>query len=227
MDFATSLPRELETEIARAPIAYLPWGAHEWHGAHNPVGLDGLKAGFLANELCRETGGVVFPTVYCGHTTVANLGFPYSLEFDAETVASLARDYLRELARAGFKIIVIVLGHWGLHHGAIVRREVADFNARQSSTRAWAVQENEILHEPGYPDDHGGAEETSFMMSLLPGKVDLSRLPNNRELSFTTDGILGDDPRTAASADKGAEAVRAYVQKTVERIRTMLEEINA
>ena len=227
MDFATSLPRELETEIARAPIAYLPWGAHEWHGAHNPVGLDGLKAGFLANELCRETGGVVFPTVYCGHTTVANLGFPHSLEFDAETVASLARDYLRELARAGFKIIVIVLGHWGLHHGAIVRREVADFNARQSSTRAWAVQENEILHEPGYPDDHGGAEETSFMMSLLPGKVDLSRLPNNRELSFTTDGILGDDPRTAASADKGAEAVRAYVQKTVERIRTMLEEINA
>lgn len=227
MDFATSLPRELETEIARAPIAYLPWGAHEWHGAHNPVGLDGLKAGFLANELCRETGGVVFPTVYCGHTTVANLGFPYSLEFDAETVASLARDYLRELARAGFKIIVIVLGHWGLHHGAIVRREVADFNARQSSTRAWAVQENEILHEPGYPDDHGGAEETSFMMSLLPGKVDLSRLPNNRELSFTTDGILGDDPRTTASADKGAEAVRAYVQKTVERIRTMLEEINA
>jgi len=227
LDFATSLPRELETEIARAPIAYLPWGAHEWHGAHNPVGLDGLKAGFLANELCRETGGVVFPTVYCGHTTVANLGFPHSLEFDAETVASLARDYLRELARAGFKIIVIVLGHWGLHHGAIVRREVADFNARQSSTRAWAVQENEILHEPGYPDDHGGAEETSFMMSLLPGKVDLSRLPNNRELSFTTDGILGDDPRTAASADKGAEAVRAYVQKTVERIRTMLEEINA
>lgn len=227
MDFATSLPRELETEIARAPIAYLPWGAHEWHGAHNPVGLDGLKAGFLANELCRETGGVVFPTVYCGHTTVANLGFPHSLEFDAETVASLARDYLRELARVGFKIIVIVLGHWGLHHGAIVRREVADFNARQSSTRAWAVQENEILHEPGYPDDHGGAEETSFMMSLLPGKVDLSRLPNNRELSFTTDGILGDDPRTAASADKGAEAVRAYVQKTVERIRAMLEEINA
>jgi len=227
LEFATSLPGDLEAEIARVPIAYLPWGAHEWHGAHNPLGLDGLKASFLANEICREMGGVVFPTVYCGHTTVASLGFPCSLEFDEETVAALARDYLRELTRAGFKIIIIILGHWGVRHGEVLRREVAGFNARQSAALAWAVQENEILHEPDHPDDHGGAEETSFMMSLLPGKVDLSRLPKDRELSFQTDGILGEDPRTGASADRGTEAVRIYVQRTVERIKTMLEEINA
>lgn len=212
--------------MTRAPIAYLPWGAHEWHGKHNPVGVDGIKAAFLAGELCRETGGIVFPTVFCGHSTVATHGFAYSLEFGRDTVAAYAGDYLRLLGGMGFRVIVIVVGHWGQHQGDTLRREVEQFNASQSKTLAWAVQENEILHEPGHPDDHGGMEETSLTMAALPGRVDLARLPN-RELSFEADGVLGEDPRSGASVEMGMEAARAYVRKAAERVRAMLEEANA
>ncbi len=225
MNYATSLPHELEAEIARTPIAYIPWGAHEWHGAHNPVGVDGLKAEVLARELCKETGGVVMPTVYCGHSTVAGLGFPWSLEFDPRTVAAYARDYLRLLAKAGFRLIVIILGHWGQYHGDTIRREVQAFNAEQSSAKAWAVQENEVLHEPGHPDDHGAAEETSFMLAYLPERVDFSRLPE-RELTFEGDGILGPDPRTGASAERGQELIRVYVREAAKHVIAMLEETN-
>lgn len=226
MDFAISLPHELDAEIARAPIAYIPWGAHEWHGVHNLVGVDGIKAEFLARELCAETGGVVLPTVYCGHSTVGTLGFRHSLEFDPETVAAYARNYVDLLAHDGFRVIVMILGHWGHHHGDTLRRVVAEFNARQSAARAWAVQENEMLHEPGHPDDHGGPEETSFIMAYLPGKVDLDRLPD-REITFEGDGILGGDPRAGASAERGRALVRAYAQEAAKRVRAMLEETHA
>ena len=39
------------------------WSQQEWHGVHNPVGLDTLKAYALTMELCKVTGGVVLPPV--------------------------------------------------------------------------------------------------------------------------------------------------------------------
>ncbi len=37
-------PEQIDAARARQPTIYLPFGALEWHGYHNPVGLDGLKA---------------------------------------------------------------------------------------------------------------------------------------------------------------------------------------
>ena len=42
----------------RCPVAYLPLGTLEWHGLHNPVGLDALKAHALAVRCARSGGGV-------------------------------------------------------------------------------------------------------------------------------------------------------------------------
>lgn len=228
MDYEVSLPHEVEAEMGRAPVAYLPWGAHEWHGLHNPLGVDGLKARFLAERLCEETGGVVFPAVYCGHSTLKTVldpGFPLSLDFGADTIAVLARDYLSELASIGFRAIVIVLGHWGAAQGQIVRAEVSAFNARQSAARAWAVQEDDMLRDLGFGDDHGGVEETSFMMACCPGRVDLSRLPAGRPLSFAEDGVLGRDPRDGSSAEHGMERVRVYVERAARYVRGMLSSV--
>ena len=32
-------PDEYNAIRKTEPIAYLPWGAHEWHGLHNPLGV--------------------------------------------------------------------------------------------------------------------------------------------------------------------------------------------
>ena len=37
-------PDEIEIIFEKYPIAYMPWGASEYHGVHNPVGLDSIKA---------------------------------------------------------------------------------------------------------------------------------------------------------------------------------------
>jgi len=222
LKYEESLPHEIEAEIQRMPVAYLPWGAHEWHGAHNPVGVDGIKAEFLAQELCKETGGIVFPTVYCGHYPTSGYEFPCSLDFSRHTVEWLARDYLRELAKMGFEVIVLLMGHWPGPHIEIIRGVADDFNNQNLGTVAWVVQDNEMTENFGFLEDHGGIGETSYMMLALPGRVDLSRLPQDHPLTFETDGIAGPDPHDA-SAERGRQAADIYVREAAKRIRETLE----
>ena len=37
-------PAQIDAAKAQRPAIYLPFGAVEWHGHHNPVGLDAIKA---------------------------------------------------------------------------------------------------------------------------------------------------------------------------------------
>jgi creatinine amidohydrolase len=62
--------------------------------------------------------------------------------------------------------------------------------------------------------DHAACNETSLMMHLRPGLVDLSQLPPSR--STWPQGIAGEDPRDATAA-YGKECL----QKSVELVRQM------
>lgn len=59
-------PEKIAECIKEMPIAYVPIGILEWHGLHNPYGLDGLKANGIALHLASELGGLVMPTMYWG-----------------------------------------------------------------------------------------------------------------------------------------------------------------
>jgi creatinine amidohydrolase len=48
------------------PVAYMGLGVLEWHGLHNPLGLDGVKANGIACHLARTLGGVVMPPQFWG-----------------------------------------------------------------------------------------------------------------------------------------------------------------
>ena len=48
------------------PIAWLPCGILEWHGRHNPLGLDGVKAHAVCVRLAEAIGGLVWPTLWYG-----------------------------------------------------------------------------------------------------------------------------------------------------------------
>ena len=48
------------------PVAYMGLGVFEWHGLHNPLGLDGIKANGVACYIARRLGGVVMPPQFYG-----------------------------------------------------------------------------------------------------------------------------------------------------------------
>ena len=59
-------PAQIVARRRECPVAWLPIGTIEWHGEHNPVGLDTLKQHALLEKCAREIGGLVFPPLYYG-----------------------------------------------------------------------------------------------------------------------------------------------------------------
>lgn len=59
-------PRQVVERREACPVAYLGLGTLEWHGFHNPLGVDGLKAHGVACYLARRIGGVAMPPLYWG-----------------------------------------------------------------------------------------------------------------------------------------------------------------
>ena len=63
MRFEETLPNEFRESLMNAPVAYLPWGALEWHGEHMALGNDGLKAHAILSRVAQKAGGIVLPPV--------------------------------------------------------------------------------------------------------------------------------------------------------------------
>lgn len=214
-------PAQIEAIRQAAPIAYLPWGALEWHSYHNPIGLDGLKARRLCQALAQRTGGVVLPPVYAGTDTIKPFkGFKHTLEHKAETVKALCWEYLEQLADEGFKLIVLLTGHYGAAHVSILKDTVDAFNAGHPGVKVWALADWEP-HQGFFEPNHAAYGETSYMMLIHPETVDLSLLPTNRVATLDEDGVWGQDPRQASAAD-GQKMLDVFVEQALPKIRALL-----
>lgn len=226
MRFEELKPEDYKRIREQTPIAYVPWGAHEWHGKHNALGLDTLKAHGQCMELCAETGGVVFPEVYCGTDTMkTGSGFDCTLNFSPEVVGMLVREYMEQLADEGFKVIIILMGHYGGKHVKLIEDAAEEFNAAHKGAAVWAVPDWVPTADDGFPGEHAAVFETSYLMYFRPELVDLSRLPQTGDLDPAVEGIHGGDPREA-SRSKGRAGVRSLVQNMAPRILELLNKQN-
>ena len=174
MKYEELRPAQINKIIESCPIAYLVWGSHEWHGVHNPVGLDTLKAYYMTLELCKETGGVVLPPVYCGYQTMKVWqGFGHTFEFSKNLVRQYLYEHLENLYEEGFRVLVVVMGHYGGKHVEAIRAGVADFTEKHDYPGVLAITDYEpaswIEVKGG---DHAGRNETSLMMHFRPELVD-------------------------------------------------------
>lgn len=209
-------PREINEVLKKCPLAYIAWGAHEWHGVHNPVGLDALKAHSLALELCGKTGGVVLPPVYAGFKTMKTAaGCRHTLEFSREIVGRYLYEHLENLREEKFKAVVVIMGHYGSNHVAAIRETITKFNQQYNYPKVMAIADYEPASWVNIQGgDHGGKNETSLMMHYRPELVDLSRLPK-RPLD-AQDGI---SPNAAeASREHGAMLAKVFVEQAEPKI---------
>ncbi|MCE5322727.1 creatininase family protein [bacterium] len=210
MRYELTNPPNFEHARQSAPIAYLPWGAHEWHDKYNPLGTDTLKAQGICEELCAQTGGVVFPGVYCGHGTIkGDAESSFTLEFSRECVELLATEYLRQLAKAGFKVIVVLMGHYGCEHMEAIREVVSDFNDSHDDSVAWAFADFDMVGSGGCPNIGDACFETSYIMYLHSELVDTLCLPGECE--------------SLASSARGRAAVNMVVETASAEIQRLLK----
>ena len=86
---------------ARAPIAWIPLGALEFHADHLPNGTDGITGhGLLVERAAERLGGVVLPWSYL---TIGTLALPWSFRYDPALVGEALRQTLRQLPAHGVR----------------------------------------------------------------------------------------------------------------------------
>jgi creatinine amidohydrolase len=206
-------PAEIETIRDSAPIAYVPWGALEWHSYHAPIGLDGMQALGQCCALAARSGGLVLPPFYVGTDTIKPFkGFPHSIEHREATVRALCEEVLDQLVEERFQAIVIVTGHCGEAHVAVLREAVEEVAGRHPETGFLLVPSFEPMQDI-YPPNHAARGETSLQLVFGRELVDLSLLPRDRVATLDEDGVWGEDPRSATK-EEGEKMLATFVERT-------------
>lgn len=239
--YAELTPQEFRERLGRAPIAYLPLGTLEWHGEHLPLGSDGLQSRGFFEHLAREVGGIVLPMLFLGpdrkqeengrglygmdicHTGTDDRRYEdQQLAGSAywvpdETFNTILDAVMKQLARAGFKVIV---GHG---HGPSTShfRKRADVWKEEHGLECFhcwgSEQDKDGL---GIQVDHAAANETSLVMALRPELVQMERLPEDRKRWPLA--VAGRDPREFASPEVGRKAIGLQKERMAKILREAL-----
>ena len=242
-------PAQIAAARQAFPVAYLPIGTIEWHGEHNPVGLDTLKIHALLILCAEATGGLVFPPLYYGETReqalmeanagdrdliAAKMGLPaanFAPGYMVEPPAQQNRNYhsllvhvFHEIRSLGFKVLVVGAGHYPLlDHG---RSAAAFFHQEQGWPKmaVWTMSGYELVREQFQPcGDHAGKWETSLLMHLDPGMQDLSLLPEDRNTSpigASNNGVQDANP------EFGRQATEAIIEVVRGRVAELLQNVD-
>lgn len=213
--YAELHPDRLAAILADTPLAVVPWGALEWHGAHLPLGMDGIAAQYVAEQLVQRTGGVLLPMTWWPMTTLPH---PFSLQVSTATMVALINDIFASLAKAGFRYVVLVSGHYAQGH---------EIELMNLASAAYDVHGLVVLTMPPAAAvnedylDHAGRWETAQTLALRPDLVRLDAL-GPEPLHPRDWAVLGEDPRRATRAE-GQELLDAAVVGMADWVRRMQE----
>ena len=172
-------------DFARAVAAaggtcLVPLGILEKHGPHLPLGTDLIDCREVALRAAAAEYAVVFPPYFVGQIFEAKHQ-PGTIAYGSRMMLDFLQQTCDELARNGFKKIVLVNGHGGndafLHYFC---------QSQLESRRDYVV----YLFAPEYDaatqarldklrrtalDGHAGEEETSVMLAHHPDLVQMAR----------------------------------------------------
>jgi creatinine amidohydrolase len=233
-------PQEFRERIKEAPIAYLPLGTLEWHGEHLPLGADGLQSKGFFEILAEEVGGIVLPMIFLGtdrkieregeelygmdifhgreeqrYDTQQLDGSAYWVPDD--TFKIILEAVLKQLSRAGFKIVV---GHGHGPSTSFFQKHADEWKGKYEldCLICWGSQyDSEGL---GLQVDHAAMNETSLVMALRPDLVHMEYLP--ADLHQWPVAIGGKDPREHASPDLGDKIISLQLDRMANILKEKL-----
>lgn len=93
-------------------VCVVPLGAMEKHGAHMPVGTDNIIAEKTAILAAEKEPVVIFPTFRFGDVNTLQ-NFRGSICFSTKLLFDYLTELCREIARSGFKKILLLNAHGG------------------------------------------------------------------------------------------------------------------
>lgn len=220
--------------------AVLAVGSTEYHGDHLPYGTDTLVAEHLAREASERVEGLLkLPTIPIGMSAHYS-SFPIAITLSTETLMHVLKEVFESLKKHGVTRLLIINGHDG-NIPAIdaATREYRTLHPefKIAVLEAWWVAASQLVPEGTFEVwgglGHAGEGETSMMLRVDPGLVDMDRargvvpdLPPHVEVKWIFDeltpyGATGDP--TKATRRKGELMHDALVGLLVDFITEMDE----
>ncbi len=211
--------KDLRRVLAERPVAYLPIGTPEMHGEHLSYGQDGIKAHELCKCIAQKAGGAVLPPLHAGTSVPKGLNFG-NIYISMSAAKTLYQEYMQELARIGFRVILAMTGHYPYCQVVAVKQVAAD---AADATGAWIVGfgEYELGFDLGYCGDHAGKWETSIYWHLRPDLVCMDNLPKDPNVRLIAAGP--EDPRSHASRELGEKVCVAIADRAAAFVDKLLE----
>jgi len=163
-------------------------GTLEWHGRHNPLGCDCIKARELCIAAAKVTGGVVMPPIYFSTDGYKDVGMGMGLGMDAfagsmlpgsyykadnELLRDLMLNACRNYLHRGFRLVAIVSGHNPRAQQYLMDEVCYIMKTDEGREPVCFTMEYMVLDEddPRRYTDHAGYYETCMMLSLAPAYV--------------------------------------------------------
>jgi len=225
-------------------LCVVPMGCIERHGAHLPLGTDQIVADEVARRAAGIEPAVVFPPYYLSKIFTAR-HYAGTFALTRRLLLGVLEATVDEIARNGFKKILIANGHGGntnmlrffvrtlLDEPRDYVVYAADFYVLDTAAARRWEQMRETDH-----GDHADEAETSVMLHLRPDLVHMEDLtpPSDGEPRGIQKGLEGlqnplswyaDHPThyagdaRPASAEKGEFLLGAYVDKLVGQMRAV------
>jgi len=220
-------------------VAILPVGSVEVHGPHMPLGTDSITAFEIAKRAAEKEEAVVLPPL-CYAYVLENRHFPGTVSLTAKTLLAILEEVCDEVARNGFKKILIVNGHGG--NNSLLRVFLRDSQAKKKDYVVYAMIEpwaplNELANKlsEGRTYGHACEIETSIGLYLFgnhirmdnikrESKLGKTELPKGIETAFDWQAYAVDlyigDPRHATK-EKGKILVEKMVEYLADAIKTI------
>jgi len=163
----------------------LPIGILEKHGPHVPVGSDLFQATYISREVAKREYAVVFPEYFYGQIYEAKYA-EGTFALPPALISELLQATLDEIARNGFKKILIYSTHGGNPHWLRFfiqsqldkRRDYVVYYYDPKPDAEFLERYTKIRKTPLEGDEHAGEEETSDMLAIRPDLVKMDRASN-------------------------------------------------
>lgn len=241
--------RELEEFLSKYHTVYIPVGATEQHGPHSPVSTDVLIPQEIARRVAIKQGNALVAPALPYTLSYPHQGFACEFSLSIETFMATIKDLALSFAKAGFKRIVFLNGHYdntyAIAYACAQAAEKIPKDAKAFPFNYWdgipAEQWAEVTDNGlGL---HASKGEVSMILAIRPDLVDLDLLnteipnfPKTKTQSpalhtafffsspgsvyrITQSGTWGD--ATKATAEQGKQFLEWGVQSVIDLMEDM------
>ena len=237
---------EIDQAVAEKYVPVWVIGSTEQHGPHLPVATDTILPLELVKGAARELRILIPPPLTFGFKSKAlsggGQGFVGTTSLDGETLIRVVRDVVAELARHGFRQMVVL--NWHMENINFIWEGIDQARRTRISNdvtimlidrplAAFRNDELEWLFEddfPGWAMEHAAIMETSLMLATRPDLVRTDRIVDDGAAEHPWYDLLPEPQKhvpssgvlsraTPASREKGVRLQRMVTEKLVEAIR--------